>query len=209
MTDIIRVALVDDHPVVREGLRAFLEVVDDIEVVFDVSNGMDALKELQARPTDVVLLDLVLPGQDGVDIFRVIRQRHPSVRVLALTSYAHAERMDLLLSLGIAGYLEKTVSPDDLLTAIRQAHKGRRVFDISASEKTPTLSALSEPLTAREQEVLEALAQGLSNKEIADRLHISEKTVKVHISHLMAKLGVLDRTQAVIAAHRRGLISLD
>ncbi len=199
MSAVIRVGLVDDHPVVREGLRVFLESTAQVEIVVDAASGDEALGQLEQQPCDVVVLDLVLKtGMDGVATFESIQRRWPRTAVLILTSYRDAERLRYLRQHGAAGYLDKTVEPDDLLEAIRQVAKGRFIWD--------ALPEPAESLTAREQEVLMQLAEGLANKEIAQRLHISEKTVKVHISHILAKLNVYDRTQAVIRAHKAGLI---
>lgn len=200
MSDVIRVGLVDDHPVVREGLRVFLESTAQVDIQVDSSSGEEALLQMEQRPCDVVLLDLVLRrGMDGIAAFEQIQRRWPKTAVLILTSYRDPDSLRYLRQHGAAGYLDKTVEPDDLLEAIRQVAKGRSVWD--ALPPAPT-----ESLTAREQEVLTQLAEGLANKEIAQRLHISEKTVKVHVSHILAKLNVYDRTQAVIRAHQAGLI---
>lgn len=200
MRDVIRVGLVDDHPVVREGLRVFLESTAQVEILVDAANGDEAMVQLEQQPCDVVVLDLVLKkGMDGVATFTQIQRRWPHTAVLILTSYRDPDSLRYLRQQGAAGYLDKTVEPDDLLEAIRQVAKGRFVWDALPPEP-------AESLTAREQDVLMQLAEGLANKEIAQRLHISEKTVKVHISHILAKLNVYDRTQAVIRAHKAGLI---
>lgn len=205
MSEPIRLGLVDDHPVVREGLRAFLESYPDIHIAVEAANGAEALAQLGQTDCDVVLLDLVLrDGMDGIATFFAIRAQHPGTAVLILTSYHDPGSLTQLRDAGAAGYLDKTVQPDDLLTAIRWVARGHTVW-----EHLPRQASTSEPLTAREQDVLVHLAQGLANKEIAAALGISEKTVKVHVSHILSKLGVYDRTQALIAAHRLGLVRLD
>ncbi len=206
MTRPIRVAIVDDHPVVREGLRVFLDALDDIEVTLEAENGPKALDALARRPADVLLLDLSLGAKlDGLALFDQIAHEYPAIKVIILTSSRDPQALTYLQWHGAAGYLDKTVGPDDLLTAIRQVSQGRKIWDPILDDTAPPLK---EPLTPREAEVLSLLAEGLANKEIAARLNIREKTVKVHISHILAKLAVYDRTQAVIAAHQRGLVRL-
>jgi two-component system, NarL family, response regulator LiaR len=226
--DTIRIAIVDDHPMVREGLRAFLQLSSDIDIVAEVGTGAEAVELAESEAIDVMLMDLVMPGKyDGVAAIRSIAESHPDIHIIALTSYQEKDRMVGAIQAGAISYLQKDVSPEDLLTAIRQAAVGRTVLDPAAldalrslqnesgSSGTPVHHGRStssagrqEALTQREQDVLEALAQGMSNKEIAAELGIAEKTVKVHISHILGKLGVYDRTQALLAASRRGLIQL-
>ncbi|WP_029421990.1 response regulator [Alicyclobacillus macrosporangiidus] len=221
----IRLAIVDDHPMVREGLRAFLQLSEDIQVAGEAATGEEAIQLADAVRPDVMLMDLVMPGAcDGVAAIREITRRHPDIRIIALTSFQERDRTLGAIQAGAIGYLEKDVSPEDLVTAIRQAAVGRAVLDPAAldalrggehrREPKPAGGGsgdlrLREPLTQREQDVLQALAQGMSNKEIAAALGIAEKTVKVHISHILDKLGVYDRTQAVLAATRLGLIRMD
>lgn len=206
MTPPIRVAIVDDHPVVREGLRVFLDALEDIQVTLEAATGPKALAALARSPVDVLLLDLTLGAKlDGLALFDHIAAEYPAVKVLVLTSSRDPQALRYLELHGAAGYLDKTVGPDDLLMAIRQVGQGRKIWDPIPGEPG---APLANPLTPRESEVLTLLAEGLANKEIADRLNIREKTVKVHISHILAKLAVYDRTQAVIAAHQRGLVRL-
>jgi two-component system, NarL family, response regulator LiaR len=230
----IRVAIVDDHPMVRVGLKSFLELSSEVTVVGEQDNGLDAVTMAANTDIDVLLMDLVMPGEmDGIAAIQVISEQNPITRIIALTSYVEPDRILSAISAGAVGYLHKDVMPDDLLGAIRQAAGGRIILEPqalevlrnhhvsagaplstrnpSAPEATPSSTnraSLQSPLTGREQEVLSALAQGLSNKEIAASLGITEKTVKVHISHILAKLDVYDRTQAVIAAARLGLIQI-
>jgi len=216
----IRVGLVDDHPVVREGLRSFLQLAEDIEVVAEAGSGREAIEVAQTIAVDVLLMDLVMQGElDGITATRQISREHPDIRILALTSFQDTPRMMSVIEAGAISYLQKDVSPDHLLNAIRQTAAGRTVLEPSAlvelrrTSSTPDFKAdsirLLEPLTQREQEVLHALSNGLSNKEIASKLGIAEKTVKVHVSHILAKLGVYDRTQALLAAAKLGLVHLD
>lgn len=221
----IRVAIVDDHPMVREGLRGFLQLASDIHIVKDLASADEAIDFTDNHEVDVILMDLVMPGvHDGIHAIQVIKRACPSVQLIALTSFQDSHRTLAAIEAGAISYLQKDVSPDDLLYAIRQAHQGRSVLeptalqaliragnsihqDHQATSKSPQ-APLIEPLTQREQEVLGALAEGKANKEIAADLGITEKTVKVHVSHILSKLGVYDRTQAIIAASRLGLITL-
>lgn len=221
----IRVAIIDDHPMVREGLRAFLSLAPDLEIVGEADSAAGAIALAERTAIDVMLIDLVLPGElDGIRAIKEIGRRRPAVRVLALTSFIDHQRMVGAIEAGAIGYLQKSVGPDDLLGAIRQAARGRTVLEPAAlkalragwTEGAGIGGAVAgsgqtalEPLTPREQEVLAALARGLSNKEIAAELAIAEGTVKVHVSRILAKLGVLDRTQAVLAAMRLRLVEWD
>lgn len=222
----IRIAIVDDHAMVREGLRAFLQLAEDIHVVAEAGTGLEAIELAETEDLDVILMDLVMPGSmDGVAATREISARHPNIHIVALTSFQERDRMLGVIEAGAISFLQKDVSPEDLLSTIRQAAVGRTVLEPAAllalkggkafqSERsvpaTPSAEANSwmEPLTHREQEVLEAMAQGMSNKEVSSALGISEKTVKVHVSHILGKLGVYDRTQAILAASKRGLIQI-
>ncbi len=184
----------------------FLESAPDIRVSLDCDGGETALDALKHATCDVILLDLVLRrGMDGVTTFNRIRETWPHMAIIILTSYQDPTSLSYLQSHGASGYLDKTISPDDLLQAIRLVARGHSVWDPTPKLPSPTLL---EPLTSRETHVLQLLAEGLSNKEIGSRLAISEKTVKVHVSHILGKLNVYDRTQAVISAHQRGLVHL-
>jgi NarL family two-component system response regulator LiaR len=211
---VIRVLIADDHAVVRQGLRTFLELQDDIEVVGDVADGSAALERTLDRGPDVVLMDLVMPGIGGVEAIRMIRERRPEVRVLVLTSFGEDEQIFPAVTAGAAGYLLKDVEPQELVRAIRAAHEGEallhpavaaRLMEEFSSGQGPRSAESS--LTAREREVLELIARGLPNKLIARELGIAEKTVKTHVSAILSKLGVTDRTQAALYAVRNGLLS--
>jgi NarL family two-component system response regulator LiaR len=213
----IRVLIVDDHAVVREGLRTFLELQDGIEVVGEAGDGLEALDQAAALTPDVILMDLVMPRLDGVAAMRKLRERSPDSRVIVLTSFLDDSRLMPALQAGAAGYLLKDVEPAELARAVRTAGSDQAMIDPTVaarllrtlSEPGPAIQRTGDPettLTPREHEVLQLIAGGRSNKRIALELGIAEKTVKTHVGHLMAKLGVADRTQAALLAVRRGLV---
>ncbi|MFQ6058036.1 MAG: response regulator [Anaerolineae bacterium] len=212
MTEPIRVLVVDDHAMVRQGLRTFLDLREDIEVVGEAANGTEAVDQVRQLLPDVVLMDLVMPGMDGIEATRRIRAISPNTRVIVLTSFAEDEKVFPSIKAGALGYLLKDVSPADLIKAIQAAHRGeaqlhpeiaRKLMDeFSARAREP----LPEELTARELEVLCLIARGRSNREIAQELVISEKTVKTHVSNILSKLHLADRTQAAIYALKEGLV---
>jgi two-component system, NarL family, response regulator LiaR len=213
--DPIRVLIVDDHAVVREGLRTFLELQDGIEVVGEAGDGEQAVEQAATLAPDVILMDLVMPKLEGVGAMRALRERSPSSRVIVLTSFIDDGRLMPALEAGAAGYLLKDVEPSELARAVRSACIGEAMIDPTVAARL--LRTLSEPrvsaggdggehLTRREREVLELIAAGRSNKRIALELGIAEKTVKTHVGHLLAKLGVADRTQAALLAVQRGLV---
>jgi len=209
----IGVLIVDDHAVVREGLRNFLELQDGIEVVGEAADGRQALAAAQALSPDVILMDLVMPVLDGVQAMRELHDRGSSSRVIVLTSFLDDERLLPAIRAGAAGYLLKDVEPAELARAVRDACDGRATIDPTvAARLLRTLSegdaparTLPDTLTSREREVLCLIAAGRSNKRIALELGIAEKTVKTHVGHVLAKLGVADRTQAALLAVRAGL----
>ena len=215
--DAIRVLIVDDHAVVREGLRTFLELQDGIEVVGEAADGEQAVARTVELGPDVVLMDLVMPGLDGIGAMRELHRRSSPARVIVLTSFLDDERLMPALQAGAAGYLLKDVEPAELARAVRGACADEAVIDPTVAarllrrlgEGAPpaTPSAGDLDLTRREREVLELIAAGHSNKRIALELGIAEKTVKTHVGHLLAKLGVADRTQAALLAVRRGLVA--
>jgi two-component system, NarL family, response regulator LiaR len=211
---VIRVLIADDHAVVRQGLRTFLELQDDIEVVADVAEGSAAVELTLDRGPDVVLMDLVMPGIGGVDAIKIIREQRPEVRVLVLTSFGEDEQIFPAVRAGAAGYLLKDVEPQELVRAIRAAHEGEALLHpaVAARLMEEFSSGHGHPgaessLTGREREVLELIGHGLPNKLIARELGIAEKTVKTHVSAILSKLGVTDRTQAALYAVRNGLLS--
>ena len=214
----IRVLVVDDHAVVREGLRTFLELQDGIAVIGEAADGEEALVEAERLRPDVILMDLAMPRLDGVGAMRELRRRLPAARVVVLTSFADDHRLLAALQAGAAGYLLKNVQPQELARAVRAAHAGGAMLDpavaarlVEAIATPPPPSPPSPPptnpaaqLTPREREVLGLIGAGRSNKRIALELGVSEKTVKTHVGHLLAKLGVSDRTQAALYAVRAG-----
>jgi two-component system, NarL family, response regulator LiaR len=211
---VIRVLIADDHAVVRQGLRTFLDLQEDVEVVAEAADGEAAVAEAWRTAPDVVLLDLAMPRLDGVAALPRLREAAPAARVIVLTSFGEDERLFAALRAGAAGFLLKDVEPAELVRAIRTAHAGqaplspavaaRMVEQIAhGGDRTPQV----DELTPRELEVLRLIAGGRSNKRIALELGVAEKTVKTHVSHVLAKLGLSDRTQAALYAVREGLVS--
>ena len=211
MPDPIGVLLVDDHLVVRQGLRAFLEVQDDIVVVGDAGDGDAALALILELQPDVVLLDLQMPGMSGVEVLQAMRARGAAARVLVVTSFTQPEAVLPAMRAGAAGYVYKDVEPASLAQGIRSVHAGQTLLadDVAAVLVAGGAgsSSGSSGLTEREGDVLRELAQGRSNREIARALVVSEKTVKTHVSNILLKLGVQDRTQAALWAVRNGAAS--
>jgi two-component system, NarL family, response regulator LiaR len=206
----IRVLLVDDHAVVRSGLTAFLLAFDDLELVAEAGSGEEAVRHCNQLKPDVVLMDLVMPGMDGAQATRAIREKCPEIQVIALTSFKEKELVEGAMEAGAIGYLLKNVSADELAEAIREAHAGRPTLApeaaqalIQATRKPPRIGF---DLTERELEVLALLVEGLSNPEIADRLVISRSTAKFHVSSILSKLGVSSRTEAVSVALQNKLV---
>jgi DNA-binding NarL/FixJ family response regulator len=209
----IRVLIADDHPVVRQGLRTYLELQADIVVAGEAAGGFDAAAQAERLQPDVVLLDMVMPGGDGLEALRRIRSGPAAPRVVVLTSFAADDRVVEAIREGAAGYLLKDAEPAQLLAAIRAAHSGGAPLHPEAAARL--VGELRRPrapapeLTARERDVLELLARGMPNKAIALRLSLSEKTVKAHVSAILRKLDVTDRTQAALRAVRERLVELD
>lgn len=205
----IKVMIVDDHAVVRSGLRAFLSVIPDLELVGEAGGGDEAVVRCGLLKPDVVLMDLMMPGTNGVAATRLIREKNPQVHVLALTSFEEDNLVQEALQAGAVGYLMKTLSAHELANAIRSAHKGKMTLSPEAAEALVRVSADSAPaneLTEREREVLKLMVDGLENPEIASALVISLSTVKYHISNILAKLGVDNRVAAVTKAIHKNLV---
>lgn len=213
MADTIRVLLADDHVVVREGLRSFLELQDGFEVVGEAADGEEAIRLAGTQRPDVVLMDLVMPRLDGVSAMRELRQRHPTIAVVVLTSYFDDDRLLPAIQAGAAGYLLKDAQPAEIVRAVRAARTGGALLDPTVAARLVTAiaqvpgEAPRAILTPREREVLALLGRGWSNKRIGYELGVAEKTVKAHVGHLLAKLGVADRTQAALRAREEGLLA--
>ncbi len=207
----IRVFIVDDHAVVRSGLATFLAVFDDLELIGEAGSGVEAVRCCQQLRPDVVLMDLVMPGMDGATTIRALLKQCPRIRIIALTSFVEEERVQAALEAGAIGYLLKDISMGELAEAIRSAAAGHPTLAPEAAQAlihvTTHPHAVDYDLTPREHEVLDLMASGLSNPEIAVRLVISRSTVKFHVSSILAKLGVNTRTEAVAFAIQHHLIS--
>jgi NarL family two-component system response regulator LiaR len=215
-SDPIRVFVADDHAIVRKGIAAVLEIVPDIEVVGEAENGRDAVRQVEALQPDVILMDLVMPEMDGIEAIRRIKERQPGARILVLTTFAGEDQILPAIKAGALGYHLKDSRPQELAQAIRQVHRGESsLHPVIARKVLEELSRPSsrpptpDPLTPREVEVLQLVAQGLENWEIAEKLVITEATVRTHVSNITAKLHVASRTQAALYALREGIASLD
>jgi DNA-binding NarL/FixJ family response regulator len=207
MSKQIRVFSVDDHPLLREGIAALVSNQPDMKLVAAASTGAEAIQLFKQHVPDVTLLDLRLPDMSGIDILIAIRSEFPEARVIILTTFAGDVEIHRALQAGARGYLLKNMPPSELLDVIRQVHAGKKRIPAEiASHLAEHMS--DENLTEREVEVLRQVADGNKNREIARKLFISEETVKVHIKHIMEKLGATDRTQAVAIGIRRGIIHL-
>jgi DNA-binding NarL/FixJ family response regulator len=204
----LRVMIVDDHAVVREGLDAVLGKHDDLKIVASVGNGQEALSRAEEMKPDVVLLDLRMPDMDGLAVLQELQKRHPEIRVVMLSAQGGDEAIYRALSLGAAGYLLKSARGAELAEGVRQAYRGRLKPSAEVAERLAE-RVYYEPLSERELQVLRHAAGGASNKEIAAELGVAENTVKNHVKSILAKLQAKDRTEAVTVALRRGVISLD
>ncbi|MEI7642753.1 MAG: response regulator transcription factor [Chloroflexales bacterium] len=212
----ITVMLIDDHRVVRQGLRDFLELQDDIEVVGEAGTGIEGVQLARDLLPDVVLMDLVMPGIDGVETTRQLKTVSPSSKVIVLTSFSDDNKVFPAIKAGAISYLLKDISPEELAHAIRAAQRNEAVLHPEVAAKLMqefSAPRPSEPpvdqLTPREMDVLRLVAKGMSNKEIADTLIISEKTSKTHLSNILSKLHLADRTQVAIYALRKRLVPMD
>ena len=206
----IRVALVDDHRVVTRSLKAYLESFPDLLVVGTAVSGEELLAHLDEWSPDVILQDLLIPGGiDGIETTRRLLQRHPDVRVVALTASMDEARMMGVLRAGAAGYVRKDAEPETLLAAVRAVARGKTYIDPAIGRQMLHGAESTDVLTARETDVLRHVALGLSNKDIATALAVGEETVKTHVTHVLSKLQVENRAQAIVQALKRGLVSLD
>ena len=205
LMDAITILIVDDHHVVRKGLRMVLELETDFEIIAEASEGNEALKQYELKYPDIVLLDLQMEPMDGVSTLKEIKRIDPEARVIVLTSYIDSTHVLPAIEAGASGYLLKTADPDEIITAIRKAMTGKGTFDqVAVQEMAKGMKnrAIFAELTDREREVLHLISQGKSNQQIAEELFIGIKTVKTHVSNILSKLGVEDRTQAAVYALR-------
>ncbi|NJN17939.1 MAG: response regulator transcription factor [Oscillochloris sp.] len=212
----ISVMLIDDHRVVRQGLRDFLELQEDLEIVGEAGNGEEGVQMARELLPDVVLMDLVMPGIDGVETTRRLKGVSPSSRVIVLTSFADDDKVFPAIKAGAISYLLKDISPEELAHAIRAAQRNEAVLHPEVAAKLMQEFSAPRPneapvdqLTPREMDVLRLIAKGKSNKEIADTLIVSEKTIKTHVSNILSKLHLADRTQVAIYALRQRLVPME
>jgi two-component system, NarL family, response regulator LiaR len=205
-----RVMIVDDHAMVRSGLSAFISVADDLELVAEAANGTEALRLCADAQPDVILMDLVMPGMDGVATTRAVRERFPTIRVIALTSFPEDQLVHDVLEAGALSYLLKNVGIDELTRAIRAARSGQSTLAPEAAQALIQRAIQPKPrghdLSPREREVLALMVQGLNNPDIAERLVVGRSTIKFHVSSILSKLGVESRTEAVALAVQHHII---
>ncbi|GFN31571.1 response regulator [Paenibacillus xylaniclasticus] len=216
----IRLLLADDHAMVRKGLQMFLSMQTDLQVIGEAANGQEAIDRTAELLPDMILMDLHMPVLDGIEVTKRLKQSHPDIKVIVLTSFSDEDHVLPAIRAGAKGYLLKDIEPDELVRAIRRVWQGQVELHPDAAGRLMSLLAASEAsskpeshdsasrlsdLTKRELEVLRLIASGMSNKEIGDSLNITEKTVKTHVSHVLDKLGLADRTQAAIFAVKHGL----
>lgn len=216
MNNTIRILICDDHAVVREGLRALIATEPDMVIVGEATDGESAITAYRDLKPDVTLLDMVMPRMDGVDAIRHIKDEFPNARILVLTSFAEDEMVFPAIKSGALGYLLKDSSPEELIRAIRNVNRGEASLHptiarrlIQELSQPTTLPPTPEPLTERELEVLKLVARGYPNEEIAEKLIVSERTARGHVSSILSKLHLANRTQAALFALREGIASLD
>lgn len=215
MTQKIAVLIADDHAVVREGLRALIATMPDIEVIGEAEDGVEAVRQARALQPDVILLDMMMPRMGGLEAITEIKRHDPAARILVLTSFSEDDLVFPAIKAGAIGYLLKNASPEALLAAVRDVYRGEPSMSpviaaklIRELQRAPDLPPTEDPLTEREVDVLRLLAQGLSNGEIAEQLVIGEGTVRAHVSSILSKLHLANRTQAALYALREGLAPL-
>ena len=214
--EIIRVLVVDDHTIIRKGIRAVLDLVPDVDLVGEAENGSQAVVKDQELSPDVILMDLMMPEMDGIECIKQIKAKRPAARILVLTNFAGEEMIFPAIKAGAMGYHLKDSTPEALIDAIRQVNRGVASLHPSIAKKlleelqdAEKRSLSEEPLTQRELEILRLIAQGYENREIAGQLVISEATVRTHVSNILGKLHLASRTQAALYALREGLASLE
>jgi two-component system, NarL family, response regulator LiaR len=216
MADPIRVLVVDDHPVVRRGIKSLLAEEGDLQVVGEAANGKDAIQQVANLHPDVILMDLVMPEMTGVEAIQHITASYPESRILVMTSFAADDKVFPSIKAGALGYLMKDSDPEDLIRMIHQVHRGELSIHPTIARKViqelnrpPEEPLTPDPLTERELEILQLLAQGVENKEIARRLVLREATVRTHVSNILSKLHLANRVQATLYALRKGIATLD
>ena len=216
MSENIRVLIVDDHAIVREGQMALIDTEPGMEVVGEAQDGFEAVEMTDKLQPDVILMDLEMPRKGGIEAIAEIKAENPNARILVLTSFTEDEKVYAAIKAGSQGYLLKDSSPNEILAAIRQVHQGETSMRPSIAEKlmrelqrSSNLKPTLDPLTEREVEILKLVAQGLPNQEIAEKLVISERTVRTHVTNILSKLHLANRTQAALYALREGLTDLD
>jgi NarL family two-component system response regulator LiaR len=216
MSEIIRVMVVDDHPVVRRGMKSLLEEEEDIELVGEAVNGRDALEKVELLKPDVILMDLVMPEMSGIEAIEKINASHPDIRILVMTSFAADDKVFPSIKAGALGYMLKDSDPEDLIRMIRQVYRGELSIHPTIARKViqelnrPAKEPLTpSPITEREEEILQLLAQGMDNQDIAARLVVRDATVRTHVSNILRKLQLANRVQATLYALRTGLTSLE
>jgi NarL family two-component system response regulator LiaR len=216
MTSPIRVLICEDHAIVRKGIRALLSTEAGIEIIGEAGNGAEAVTQAAALNPDVILMDLMMPDLDGIEATRQITAQHPEAHILVLTSFAADDKVFPAIKAGALGYLLKDSGPDELVQAIQQVAKGEPSLEPAIARKLllelhhpPEAPLTQDPLTGRELDVLRLISQGLSNREIAEQLVITERTVCTHVSNILSKLHLASRTQAALYALKEGLSSLD
>lgn len=216
MSDPIRILIADDHAIVREGLRWLIATEPEMSLVGEAADGVEVVEKAVALHPDVILMDLLMPRKDGITAIEELKRIDPEVRILVLTSFAEDEKIFPAIRAGAMGYLLKDTSPQALLRAIREVYAGTPTMHplvarrlIRELQRPPELPPTSEPLTEREMEVLKLVARGLSNEQIATQLYISERTARTHVSNILSKLHLANRTQAALYALRRGFADLE
>ena len=208
----MQILLVDDHEMVRLGLKGYLDLQDDVDVVAEASNGREGVEKALELHPDVIMMDIVMPEMNGIEATLAILKEWPEAKILIFTSYLDNEKIYPVLDAGAKGYMLKTSSADDILRAVRKVAKGELAIETEVSQKVEyhrNHIELHEDLTARERDILGLLAKGYENQRIADELFISLKTVKTHVSNILSKLEVSDRTQAVVYAFQHHLVPQD
>jgi len=214
--EIIRILIVDDHIVVRKGIKALLATEPTLEVLDEAENGLEAVAKFEELKPDVLLLDLLMPKMSGIEVIRELKGKFSDVKILVLTSFAADEQVFPAIKAGALGYLLKDSQPEELIEAIRQVYQGESSLSPAVARMVlqevfqPGEKPLSpDPLTKRELEVLQVLAKGKSNREIGENLHITEATVRTHVSNILAKLHLASRTEAALYALKEGVASLE